>query len=81
MNTSTSSRTLKQKAYQQFKEFLLIALYLWFVLPGIAKSPFSKASPICVAVPLFAKQEAEPGPTGGQELVASKFVYAGSDLA
>jgi len=28
---STSSRTLKQIAYQQLKEFLLIALYLWVV--------------------------------------------------
>ena len=27
----TSSRTLKQKAYHEFKEFLLIALYLWVV--------------------------------------------------
>ena len=26
-----SSRTLKEKAYQQLKEFLLIALYLWLV--------------------------------------------------
>jgi len=26
---STSSRTLKQIAYQQLKEFLLIAVYLW----------------------------------------------------
>jgi hypothetical protein len=31
MSTSTSNQTLKQKAYQQFKEFLLIALYLWLV--------------------------------------------------
>ena len=28
---STASRTLKQVAYQQLKEFLLIALYLWVV--------------------------------------------------
>ena len=28
---STSSRTLKEKAYQQFREFLAIALYLWLV--------------------------------------------------
>ena len=27
----TSSRTLKQKAYDEFKEFLLIAFYLWLV--------------------------------------------------
>src|SRR6516225_9725617 len=27
----TSSRTLKQKAYHEFKEFLIIALYLWVV--------------------------------------------------
>ena len=27
----TSSRTVKQIAYQQLKEFLLIALYLWVV--------------------------------------------------
>ena len=27
----TTSRTLKQKAIQQMKEFLLIALYLWLV--------------------------------------------------
>src|SRR6516225_9445964 len=27
----TSSRTLKQIAYRQFKEFLLIAIYLWVV--------------------------------------------------
>jgi hypothetical protein len=31
MSTSTSSETLTQKAYQQFKKFLLIALYLWLV--------------------------------------------------
>lgn len=31
MSTSTSNQTLKQKAYQEFKEFLLIALYLWLV--------------------------------------------------
>ena len=29
---STSSRTLKQIAYEQLKEFLVIALYLWVVL-------------------------------------------------
>jgi len=28
---STASRTLKQVAYQQLKEFLFIALYLWAV--------------------------------------------------
>lgn len=27
----TSSQTLKQKAYDEFKEFLLIAVYLWLV--------------------------------------------------
>ena len=27
----TSSRTLKQRAYHEFKEFLVIALYLWVV--------------------------------------------------
>ena len=31
MHTSSSSQTLKQKAYQQFKKFLVIALYLWGV--------------------------------------------------
>jgi len=36
----TSSRTLKQKAYHEFKEFLIIALYLWvvFVLFLVYKS-------------------------------------------
>jgi len=29
---STSSRTLKQIAYQRLKEFLLVTLYLWVVL-------------------------------------------------
>jgi hypothetical protein len=28
----TSSRTLQQRAYQQMKEFLVMALYLWVVL-------------------------------------------------
>jgi hypothetical protein len=27
----TSSRTLKQKAYRELKEFFVIALYLWVV--------------------------------------------------
>src|SRR5215469_15513725 len=32
MQMGTSSRNLKQRAYQQFKEFLMITLYLWTVL-------------------------------------------------
>jgi hypothetical protein len=53
---STSNRTLKERAYHEFKEFLVIALYLWVVfgLFLLYKSVILNAEPIGAAAKGFA---------------------------